>query len=99
MIGDYVHLGCRFAAVIAIQLCSYGLAAAAVISTLCIAFGRQVEAAVVSLFQLRTLRWIDDRAAIVHESAGRQAGVVDMPRPKDVHHALSCDEKIICDSP
>lgn len=48
---------------------------------------------------MRTLRWIDDRAVIVHESAGRQAGLVDMRRPKDVRHALSCDEKIICDNP
>jgi hypothetical protein len=51
------------------------------------------------IIPIANFRWIDDRAVIVHESAGRHAGLVDMRRPKDVHHALSCDEKIICDNP
>jgi succinate dehydrogenase / fumarate reductase membrane anchor subunit len=39
VIEDYVHSGARFAAVIAIQLCCYGLAAVGIIATLRIAFG------------------------------------------------------------
>jgi succinate dehydrogenase / fumarate reductase membrane anchor subunit len=40
VIEDYVHSGARFAAVIAIQLCCYGLAVVGIIATLRIAFGR-----------------------------------------------------------
>jgi succinate dehydrogenase / fumarate reductase membrane anchor subunit len=40
VIEDYVHSGARLAAVIAIQLCCYGLAVAGIIATLRIAFGR-----------------------------------------------------------
>ncbi|MDF2117939.1 succinate dehydrogenase, hydrophobic membrane anchor protein [Roseiarcaceae bacterium H3SJ34-1] len=39
VIEDYVHSGARFAAVIAIQLCCYGLAVVGVIAILHIAFG------------------------------------------------------------
>jgi succinate dehydrogenase membrane anchor subunit len=39
VIEDYVHSGARFGAVIAIQLCCYGLAVVGVIATLRIAFG------------------------------------------------------------
>lgn len=39
VIEDYVHSGARFAAVIAIQLCCYGLALVGVIATLRIALG------------------------------------------------------------
>ena len=39
VIEDYVHSGARFAAVIAIQLCCYGLAVVGIIATLRIAFG------------------------------------------------------------
>lgn len=39
VIEDYVHSGARFAAVIAIQLCCYGLAVVGVIATLRIALG------------------------------------------------------------
>ena len=40
VIEDYVHSGARHAAVIAVQLCCYGLAVAGIIATLRIAFGR-----------------------------------------------------------
>jgi succinate dehydrogenase / fumarate reductase membrane anchor subunit len=39
VIEDYVHSDARFAAVIAIQLCCYGLAVGGIIATLRIAFG------------------------------------------------------------
>lgn len=39
VIEDYVRSGARFAAVMAIQLCCYGLAVVGVIATLSIAFG------------------------------------------------------------
>jgi len=39
VVEDYVHSGARFAAVIAIQLCCYGLAVVGIIATLRIAFG------------------------------------------------------------
>lgn len=39
VIEDYVHSDARFAAVIAIQLCCYGLAVVGIIATLRIAFG------------------------------------------------------------
>ena len=39
VIEDYVHSGARFAAVIAIQLCCYGLAVAGIVAILRIAFG------------------------------------------------------------
>ena len=39
VIEDYVHSGARFAAVIAIQLCCYGLAVTGIVATLRIAFG------------------------------------------------------------
>lgn len=40
VIEDYVHSAARFAAVIAIPLCCYGLAVVGIIATLRIAFGR-----------------------------------------------------------
>ena len=40
VIEDYVHSGARFAAVIAIRLCCYGLAVVGIIATLRITFGR-----------------------------------------------------------
>ena len=40
VIEDYVHSGAKFAAVIAVQVCCYGLAVAGIIATLRIAFGR-----------------------------------------------------------
>ncbi len=40
VIEDYVHSGARFAAVIAIQLCSYGLAIVGIMAVLRIAFDR-----------------------------------------------------------
>ena len=39
VIEDYVHSVAKFAAVIAIQLCCYGLAVAGIIATLRVAFG------------------------------------------------------------
>ena len=39
VIEDYVHSGVKFAAVIAIRLCCYGLAVAGIIATLRVAFG------------------------------------------------------------
>ena len=33
--------------------------------------------------------WIDDRAIAARGGAGRQACLVDMRCPKDVHHALA----------
>jgi succinate dehydrogenase / fumarate reductase membrane anchor subunit len=39
VVEDYVHSGARFAAVIAIKLCCYGLAAVGIIATLRVAFG------------------------------------------------------------
>jgi succinate dehydrogenase / fumarate reductase membrane anchor subunit len=39
VIEDYVHSGARFAVVIAIQLCCYGLAVVGIFATLRIAFG------------------------------------------------------------
>jgi succinate dehydrogenase / fumarate reductase membrane anchor subunit len=40
VIEDYVHSGARFAAVIAVQLCCYGLAVAGIIATLRIALSQ-----------------------------------------------------------
>ncbi len=40
VIEDYVHSGAKFAAVIAVQLCCYGLAIVGILATLRIAFGR-----------------------------------------------------------
>jgi succinate dehydrogenase / fumarate reductase membrane anchor subunit len=40
VIEDYVHSGARFAVVIAVQLCCYGLAVVGIIATLRVAFGR-----------------------------------------------------------
>lgn len=39
VIEDYVHSGAKFAAVIAVQLCCYGLAVVGIIAIVCIAFG------------------------------------------------------------
>jgi succinate dehydrogenase / fumarate reductase membrane anchor subunit len=39
VIEDYVHSGIRFAAVITVQLCCYGLAVIGIIAVLRIAFG------------------------------------------------------------
>ncbi|MDP3691525.1 succinate dehydrogenase, hydrophobic membrane anchor protein [Bradyrhizobium sp.] len=39
VIEDYVHSGARFAVVIAVQLCCYGLAVIGIVATLRIAFG------------------------------------------------------------
>ena len=41
VIEDYVHSGARFAAVIAIQLCCYGLAVTGIVATLRIAFSSE----------------------------------------------------------
>jgi len=47
--------------------------------------------------QLRTLGWIEDRAVAAHGGAGRQASLIDMRRPKDVHHTLTGGEEIVGD--
>ncbi len=39
VIEDYVHSGAKFAGLIAVQLCCYGLAVVGIIATLSIAFG------------------------------------------------------------
>jgi hypothetical protein len=47
----------------------------------------------------RTFSGIDDRSIIAKDGAGRQVCLIDMRRPEDVHHLLSCGEKVIGNDP
>jgi hypothetical protein len=110
-IENYVHSNAKFAAVIAVRLgCWPGLSppcASHLTAEQCgssdHAIGRGDQACqgktVITSSRPRTFSGIDDSSIIAMDGAGRQVCLIDVRRPEDVHHPLSCGEKVVGNDP
>jgi hypothetical protein len=58
-----------------------------------------VGKSVITSSRPRTFSGIVDRSVIAKNGAGRQVCLINVRRPEDVHHALSCGEKVVGNDP
>ena len=58
-----------------------------------------ISATIITLSRLRALGGIDHHSIVANDGAGCQARLIGMRFPENVHHLLTCGQKVVGDDP